>query len=235
MADAAPAAPVAPVAPAKPNAPSQVANIAAKGAPAAAPAATAETPKAAEARVLKAIVDGEERTFTEAEASKLLSKAGYADKVIRQAKEVLKAAKEREAQLAEEDSLDDEEILKRRKRDPEAFARKVLERKLAESQLTPEQKELADYKAQLAERDAKLKAIEEEKFDPILSPLCDWCGYQKICPLWKHKFVENRQLETGEVKEAIAEYLDLKGKLSAEKLRLTMAPIKPCGYPEVLR
>lgn len=65
-----------------------------------------------------------------------------------------------------------------------------------------------------------IKAIEEEKFDPILSPLCDWCGYQKICPLWKHKFVENRQLETGEVKEAIAEYLDLKGKLSAEKLRL---------------
>ncbi len=65
-----------------------------------------------------------------------------------------------------------------------------------------------------------IKSIEEEKFDPILSPLCDWCGYQNICPLWKHKFVETRKLETEEVKTAIGEYLDLKGKLSEEKLRI---------------
>lgn len=65
-----------------------------------------------------------------------------------------------------------------------------------------------------------IKAIEEAKFEPILSPLCDWCGYQKICPLWKHKFTENRKLETDDVKQAIGEYLDLKGKMSEEKLRL---------------
>lgn len=65
-----------------------------------------------------------------------------------------------------------------------------------------------------------IKSIEEEKFDPILSPLCDWCGYQPICPLWKHKFAETRKLETAEVREAIREYLTLKHELSAEKLRL---------------
>jgi putative RecB family exonuclease len=65
-----------------------------------------------------------------------------------------------------------------------------------------------------------IKLIEEEKFDPILSPLCDWCGYQKICPLWKHKFAETRKLETSEVSQAIGEYLNLKGKLGEEKLRL---------------
>lgn len=65
-----------------------------------------------------------------------------------------------------------------------------------------------------------IKSIEEAKFEPILSPLCDWCGYQKICPLWKHKFAETRRVETEDVKEAITEYLDLKGKLSEEKLRL---------------
>ncbi|MDP2837740.1 MAG: PD-(D/E)XK nuclease family protein [Candidatus Moranbacteria bacterium] len=65
-----------------------------------------------------------------------------------------------------------------------------------------------------------IKAIEEEKFEPILSPLCDWCGYQKICPLWKHKFAETRKLETEEVKVAIGEYLDLKGKMSQEKQHL---------------
>lgn len=65
-----------------------------------------------------------------------------------------------------------------------------------------------------------IKLIEEEKFDPILSPLCDWCGYQKICPLWKHKFVETRKLETDEVRKAIGEYLEIKGKLSEEKSHL---------------
>ncbi len=79
-------------------------------------------------------------------------------------------------------------------------------------------------KEQLAEIEQKfldtIKAIEEKKFEPILSPLCDWCGYQKICPFWKHKFAENRRLETADVKTAIGEYLDLKGKLSEEKLRL---------------
>lgn len=65
-----------------------------------------------------------------------------------------------------------------------------------------------------------IKSIEEAKFEPILSPLCDWCGYQKICPLWKHKFAETHKVETEEVKTAIGEYLDLKGKLSEEKLRL---------------
>ncbi len=65
-----------------------------------------------------------------------------------------------------------------------------------------------------------IKSIEEAKFEPILSPLCDWCGYQKTCPLWKHKFAETRRVETEDVKEAITEYFDLKGKLSEEKLRL---------------
>lgn len=65
-----------------------------------------------------------------------------------------------------------------------------------------------------------IKSIEDAKFEPILSPLCDWCGYQKICPLWKHKFSETRKLETEDVKMAINEYLDLKGKMSEEKQRL---------------
>ena len=77
-----------------------------------------------------------------------------------------------------------------------------------------------------------IRAIEEEKFDPILSPLCDWCGYQKICPLWKHKFAETRTLETSEVREAISEYLDLKSQLSAEKLRIAKLQETILAYME---
>ncbi|MEP7162173.1 MAG: PD-(D/E)XK nuclease family protein [Candidatus Moraniibacteriota bacterium] len=62
--------------------------------------------------------------------------------------------------------------------------------------------------------------IEEEKFDPILSPLCDWCGYQKICPLWKHKFATERKVETEEVKQSIDEFVTLRSEMAAEKLRL---------------
>src|SRR3989344_4493862 len=50
-----------------------------------------------------------------------------------------------------------------------------------------------------------IQSIEGGKFDPILSPLCDWCGYQKICPVWKHKFSAARKLETAEVRGAIGE------------------------------
>ncbi|MGK2848876.1 MAG: RecB family exonuclease [Minisyncoccota bacterium] len=65
-----------------------------------------------------------------------------------------------------------------------------------------------------------IKVIEEEHFEPILSPLCDWCGYQKICPLWKHKFTDTHILETDDVKQTIEEYIDLKNNLGKEKLRL---------------
>ena len=77
-----------------------------------------------------------------------------------------------------------------------------------------------------------IHSIEEEKFDPILSPLCDWCGYQKICPLWKHKFAETHKVETEEVRQAIGEYLDLKGKLSEEKLHLAKLQALILSYME---
>jgi len=62
--------------------------------------------------------------------------------------------------------------------------------------------------------------ITRNEFEPTLSPLCDWCGYQKICPLWKHKFADTRKLETDEIKQAISDYLNLKGKLNGEKMHL---------------
>lgn len=65
-----------------------------------------------------------------------------------------------------------------------------------------------------------IQDIEAAKFEPILNPLCDWCGYQKICPLWKHKFVETRKVETEEVKQAINEYIGLRNQMSAEKMRM---------------
>ncbi len=77
-----------------------------------------------------------------------------------------------------------------------------------------------------------IEHIQNEEFEPILSPLCDWCGFQKICPLWKHKFVETRKFETDEVKGAVSEYAELKNKQSAEKKRLAELQEILFGYME---
>ena len=79
-------------------------------------------------------------------------------------------------------------------------------------------------KEQLKENEAvfleTIKLIEEGKFEPTISPLCDWCGYQNICPMWKHKFKETRKIDTEEINTLIEEYIDLKSAMSITKDRL---------------
>ncbi len=65
-----------------------------------------------------------------------------------------------------------------------------------------------------------IRLIESGKFEPTPSPLCDWCGYQKLCPLWKHKFKELRKFETEIIKKLIEEYIELKSAISLTKERL---------------
>jgi putative RecB family exonuclease len=65
-----------------------------------------------------------------------------------------------------------------------------------------------------------IRIIETGAFEPIVSPLCDWCGYQKICPMWKHKFKELRRIDTEEINQTIGEYIDLKSAITVTKDRL---------------
>lgn len=65
-----------------------------------------------------------------------------------------------------------------------------------------------------------IRDIENKKFDPQVGPLCDYCGYQKLCPMWRHKFKEERKVETKEVQDAIFEYIAIKEKSAAERKHL---------------
>ena len=65
-----------------------------------------------------------------------------------------------------------------------------------------------------------IKLIEEKKFEPLISPLCDWCGYQNLCPMWKHKFKELRKIDTEEINKDIQEYIELKSAMTITKDRL---------------
>ena len=65
-----------------------------------------------------------------------------------------------------------------------------------------------------------IKIIESGKFEPVVSPLCDWCGYQNRCPMWKHKFKDLRKMDTEEINKAIEEYISLKSATAITKDRL---------------
>lgn len=61
--------------------------------------------------------------------------------------------------------------------------------------------------------------IEAGKFDPSLTPLCDYCGYQKICPLWKHKFLEEMTVEDDEAKRAADEMVEIRDRSKSDRHR----------------
>ncbi len=65
-----------------------------------------------------------------------------------------------------------------------------------------------------------IKLIEAGNFEPNISSLCDWCGYQNRCPMWRHKFKELRHIDTDEINQAISEYIDLKSAMNITKDRL---------------
>lgn len=62
--------------------------------------------------------------------------------------------------------------------------------------------------------------IKNSSFEAKLSPLCDWCGYQEICPMWKHKFVSHEKPEAKSQKELVNAYVIAleKSKLIKEQI-----------------
>jgi hypothetical protein len=78
---------------------------------------------------------------------------------------------------------------------------------------------------QLAEEKERIISLINEintsDFSPRLSPLCSWCDFQALCPMWKHKFKEEKSAPTEkEKKEIIAEYLNLQEELKEKRQRI---------------
>jgi len=54
--------------------------------------------------------------------------------------------------------------------------------------------------------------IQNSTFEPKSSPLCNWCGYRPLCPIWKH-FYENgseKEFNGINIEEKIDEYFKLR-------------------------
>ena len=69
------------------------------------------------------------------------------------------------------------------------------------------------------------KADAQNKFLPQPSPLCSFCAYQKICPVWKHKFRGGKIFfNDQDVHTLINEYLTIDDEIGQKEKR--MAEIK---------
>ncbi len=62
-------------------------------------------------------------------------------------------------------------------------------------------------------------SILKEEFDPKENPLCPWCDFQPICPLFKDKFKDKVE-EEFDIESIIDEYVSLKEELGSKKVRL---------------
>jgi RecB family exonuclease len=62
---------------------------------------------------------------------------------------------------------------------------------------------------------------EKDNFEPMPGPLCDYCGFRPICPMWSHEYkVEKNEPSEKEVTSAIEEFFALKESEDKNKDRL---------------
>lgn len=64
--------------------------------------------------------------------------------------------------------------------------------------------------------------VQKSDFPPCVSPLCQWCGFQQHCPMWKHKFKNKEPLDINEQERQslISEYIKLNEGIKMEKKKL---------------
>lgn len=67
---------------------------------------------------------------------------------------------------------------------------------------------------------AQLAEIGKSEFQAIPSALCDWCGYKKLCPMWKHLYKEQISIDDEQAKKIVNEYLGLKEQNSQNNKKL---------------
>jgi RecB family exonuclease len=69
----------------------------------------------------------------------------------------------------------------------------------------------ADDLDELRRRIATVAArIEAGKFEPRQNPLCDWCDYQRLCPLFRHGYEREEGDPAPRMTEVVDEWIELK-------------------------
>ena len=58
-------------------------------------------------------------------------------------------------------------------------------------------------------------------FPPTPGPLCDWCGFRKMCPMWSHEYKKPETPSDEEAAEAIREYFAVKSSEDENKKKIS--------------
>lgn len=84
--------------------------------------------------------------------------------------------------------------------------------------------------ATIHEIEAKISANND--FQPTPGPLCDWCGYKSICPVWRHLYEKDKSPtpDNEKIKEIISEYFKLKSEAKDNSGRLKELQIQLSDY-----
>src|SRR3989344_908535 len=71
-------------------------------------------------------------------------------------------------------------------------------------------------------KDIEKRQKEGVAFEPVVSPLCDFCGYKLLCPAWKHlyKNVKTEVIDGEKVPDLMHEYFALRNEKSKTEARL---------------
>ncbi|TSC78440.1 MAG: Uncharacterized protein G01um101433_247 [Parcubacteria group bacterium Gr01-1014_33] len=67
------------------------------------------------------------------------------------------------------------------------------------------------------------RIAEKKEFEPMPSPLCDWCAYKPICPAWRHLYRKSQSADgtsREEIQKAITEYFEIKTRDARDGKRL---------------
>ncbi|MBU1179258.1 PD-(D/E)XK nuclease family protein [Patescibacteria group bacterium] len=72
-----------------------------------------------------------------------------------------------------------------------------------------------------------------KEFIPTPSGLCDWCGYQKMCPMWKHLYSGqslDNQIASSQIPSLINKYFELKDQNGLNNKQLKALQASICGF-----
>lgn len=71
-------------------------------------------------------------------------------------------------------------------------------------------------------RDIESRVKDGREFEPVVSPLCDFCSFKPLCPAWKHlyKNVKSEEIDGEKIPEVMSEYFKLRDEKSKIEARL---------------
>lgn len=79
-------------------------------------------------------------------------------------------------------------------------------------------------------KEIKKRIADNYDFPAFPSPLCGWCGYKPMCPMWKHEYQKSKIKSQNDLEPIIKEYFELKAQNGKNSKRLEELGALVCGF-----